>query len=771
MRCPLWRTWLLVAALCPVADAGEFRVPGINYPALIRDDFAVLPGGRALRPYGKQVLTGTGSFAIAVSASGRTIVTLNVGISTALGISRPSITVITPAKPGSAWNLTDYAADSRQPHSNAWQGVTNGLAVSGDGSAWIAEGDTGRVVEVSLSTGSRKAAISLSDTEARMKLGTADARPSSGAFSGPLAQEASRNLLIVLDQAGNRAVILDVKRGVMVGSAKTGSLPASLALSADGKRLFVANAGDKSLSIIDIADASAPKAIAQERLQAVPQGITVHEGTVYISLPHEDAIVTVDGKTGKTAGEIPLRIPGLESYRGITPLGMAFDGKAGRLLVAEAGINAVAVIDPESRKVVGQIPTGWFPNSIAVHGGQVYVASARGVGTGPSAPAHRIRMVGGGKAQSFEADTAVLRRGTVSAFSVPDGEELARQTAIVMEANGFAPGKGAVAERAVPEVRNVVLIVKGDRTFDEILGDVERAGDKAVLAEPTFARFGTDGYVDGRKKRFSLKVDVTPNQHEMVARWSFADNFYVDSDYSPEGYRWLTGCRPDLWSETAILYREAGNRAPAGPADDGDLWSHLAKHDIEFRRFPKDFAGTTTDSLMPDQKRADDFIAAVKKDYIEAGKPLPRFMMVSLPNDAGGPMRPEDGYPYGASYVADNDYALGRIVGFLSASPGWKQMAIFVTESGAEGGADHVDSHRTLLLGVGPWFRSNYVSHSNASAPGLLRTIFKLLGVPPLNLYDATAGDLMDMFGAVPDFTPYEAKPEDSRLFDPARVK
>ena len=174
---------------------------------------------------------------------------------------------------------------------------------------------------------------------------------------------------------------------------------------------------------------------------------------------------------------------------------------------------------------------------------------------------------------------------------------------------------------------------------------------------------------------------------------------------------------------------------------------------------------------MPDQRRADEFIATVSKEFLEADKPLPRFVMLRLPNDTAAAPEEEAGYPYEASYVADNDYAMGRIVGFLSGTPWWKEMAVFVTESGAEGGADHVDSHRTLLFGIGPWFRSNYVSHSNGSAPALLRTIFKLLDVPPMNLYDATAGDLMDLFGVVPDFAGYEVKPEDARLFDPGRVK
>ncbi len=309
------------------------------------------------------------------------------------------------------------------------------------------------------------------------------------------------------------------------------------------------------------------------------------------------------------------------------------------------------------------------------------------------------------------------------------------------------------------------MIVKGNRSFDEILGDVSQAGDKMVYAEPTFARFGSEGYVPGNRKLFSLHANVTPNQHQIATRWSFADNYYADSAYSAAGYRWLTGARPDLWSETGILYAEAGNRWPGTPVSKDDLWSHLEQHKIEFRSF-----GSEVGLDIPDRQRADQFIAAVRKDYLEAAKPLPRFLLVSLPNDTVGTSGPDEVLSRTQlSYVAYNDYAIGRVIEFLSGTPWWKEMAVFSTECGAEGGADHVDSHRTLLEGAGPWFRTNYVSHTNSSAPALLRTIFKVLDIPPLNLYDATASDLMDMFGAVPDFAPYVAEPADSRLFAPEK--
>ena len=165
------------------------------------------------------------------------------------------------------------------------------------------------------------------------------------------------------------------------------------------------------------------------------------------------------------------------------------------------------------------------------------------------------------------------------------------------------------------------------------------------------------------------------------------------------------------------------------------------------------------------------FIEEVERKYVKGGEPFPRFISLHLPQDHLTKARPDEGYPYEASYMADNDLALGRIIEYLSKTPWWREMAVFVTEDDAQGGVDHVDSHRTLLFVAGPYAKKNYVSHANASFPGLLKTIFQLLGAPPLNLYDAAATSLGDCFTSTPDFTPYQALPVDSRLFDPAKVR
>ena len=174
---------------------------------------------------------------------------------------------------------------------------------------------------------------------------------------------------------------------------------------------------------------------------------------------------------------------------------------------------------------------------------------------------------------------------------------------------------------------------------------------------------------------------------------------------------------------------------------------------------------------IPDQQRASQFIQEMDEKYGKGGQEMPQFLFVHLPNDYMAKERPEDGYPYEESFVADNDYALGRILEYLSGTKWWKETAVFITEDDAQGGMDHIDARRTLLLCAGPWCKKDYVSHVNTSFPGLLKTIFRLLHVPPMNLFDATASDLSDCLTSVPDAAPWKAVEVDKRIFDPAAAK
>jgi hypothetical protein len=150
---------------------------------------------------------------------------------------------------------------------------------------------------------------------------------------------------------------------------------------------------------------------------------------------------------------------------------------------------------------------------------------------------------------------------------------------------------------------------------------------------------------------------------------------------------------------------------------------------------------------------------------------MPPFVNIAICNDHGTEPSPAKGYPYRASWMADNDLALGRIVEFLSHTPYWKNMAIFVTQDDSGGEPDHVEAQRSVLLAISPWIKHSYVSHRHTTILSMHRTLYELLGLPPLNLQDAIANDFADCFTTTPNFTPYTAVSVDPRIFDPERAK
>ncbi len=173
---------------------------------------------------------------------------------------------------------------------------------------------------------------------------------------------------------------------------------------------------------------------------------------------------------------------------------------------------------------------------------------------------------------------------------------------------------------------------------------------------------------------------------------------------------------------------------------------------------------------IPDQFRVSVFEKEFNEKWGTGKENMPSVLTVILPNDHGAAERPEAGYPFRESYMADNDLAVGRIVEFLSNTPYWKNMLIIITEDDAQNGVDHIDAHRSILMAISPYSRKNYSSHTHTSFGSIFKTFWNILGIPYLNQYDAGASDLADMFSEVPDFTPYKAVPADNRFFDPQKA-
>jgi len=762
------------------------------------------------------------------------------------------------------------STDALEVFGQEWRGLFMGLAYVNDHSVWASEGNSGRVSLFDW-VAARRRAIDLNQGNYK------------DSYTGDLALDAERNILYVADQANFRVAAVDLRTRTVIASVRVGRLPFAMALSPDRRKLYVTNVGMFEYQLIPGADPAQPRstglpfpafgfpsddAVSGARRQtekgpvqvpglgdpnvresnslcvvdvsnpagakvetfirtglpfgqssdggSSPSGVLATADRIFVSNSGNDSITVIDPKTNAAIGEIAIRIPGLETLRGVLPIGMAYHEKTGWLLVAEAGINAVAVIDPREGRVLGHLPAGWFPTRVGLDGDTVFVANAKGNGTGPNG----YNVSGGGGVY-----VSRVRQGSLSIFPLPPAAELSPNTAFVMEANGFT-------ERpmlpAVPEgIRHVILIVKENRTYDEVLGDELDTSAGPAMGAPLLARFGSRGYVDGRKQRLSLKdVEVTPNHHAIAEQWTFSDNFYADSDVSVDGHHWLVGAYPGVWTETSLMaaYSEqkkdfragsaagrlefAGSDSSVHPEDQmegGAIWSHFARHGVSFLNFGEGFelAGVDEEKDLeptgarfltnvpmpeplyshtsreypgfnmniPDQYRATQFIHEIDEKYVKTGAELPQFIFMHLPNDHMADARPEDGYPYQESFVVDNDYALGRILEYLSGTKWWKDMAVFITEDDPQGGVDHIDSHRTLLVCAGPWMKPHYVSHVNTSFPGLLKTIFGLLKLPPLNLFDASAAGLNDCFAAQPDPAAYKLVDVDRRIFDPDKAR
>jgi hypothetical protein len=319
-------------------------------------------------------------------------------------------------------------------------------------------------------------------------------------------------------------------------------------------------------------------------------------------------------------------------------------------------------------------------------------------------------------------------------------------------------------------------------------------------------------------------LHVTPNAHAMALRFATSDHYYTDSDVSVDGHRWAIGIAPTPWMAQAWpssyggrrhgnpFSQAPGRRALGGATDGpmpedepefGSLWEHVSNRGLKVMNYGESlevegmdemvgsepegqrlflnspipqavFAATdrnfaTANMGIPDIVRSEEF----RKDFGArlAASDVPAMTVIRLGNDHTAGPRPGDGYPLLESYVADNDLALGQIIDMLSHSSIWKDTAVFVTEDDPQSGVDHVDAHRSVLLVMSPYVRKGFLSHRHSSMGSIQKTIYELLGLGPLNLEDALASDLSDMFTTAPNFAPYAVLPSDPRVFNPASAR
>jgi len=600
-----------------------------------------------------------------------------------------------------------------------------------------------------------------------------------------------------------------------------------------------------SVFTISLSDSENPRVIAKtktghlvgaliEDIPAVggasPNSLVATDDYVFVTNGTNDNISVISQEKDTVVHTIFLK-PNerIRQFRGVIPFGLALSPDYQRLYVACSGINAVAVIDVGKLQVIGYIPTGWFPAKLKVSndGQMLIVTNAKGYGSGPN----------GGKTFTRGPEGSyigALMKGTVQILEIPTDAELNVMTEKVI-ANNFSfenAGSQKFANRRknpVPlypgekesPIRHIVFISKENRTYDEVFGQIENG-----KGDPDLARYGSAASFTNIKHTASLEnVDVMVNHLKLAGEFAISDNFYVDSDVSADGHRWLVNTYPNEWTETCTAASYGGNRnfrfdskAPgcyamngaAGaiyPEDyneAGSMWDHLERNNIDFFNFgfsimfepgvyeeqfkhegirhyinfplPQPIWNRTSklyptyNTAIPDQFRIDQFMEEFESRWMNGKDSMPALLTVIIPQDHGAGDRPEAGYPYRESYMADNDLAVGRIVEYLTHTPYWNNMMIVITEDDAQNGVDHVDAHRSILMVISPWVKKNYVSHYHYSFGSIFKTIWNILGLPYLNQYDAGATDFADFFTDTPDFTPYSAIAVDTRIFNPQKA-
>ena len=561
-----------------------------------------------------------------------------------------------------------------------------------------------------------------------------------------------------------------------------------------------------------------------------PNSIVATDDYVFVSNGTNDNISVISMEQDTVVNTIYLKPDDrVKQFRGVIPFGLAISPDQKRLYVAESGINAIGVINISDLTVIGHIPTGWFPAKVEVSndGQKLIIANAKGYGSGPNGGADFELGAEGSYIGS-------LMKGTVQVVDIPDDQQLAEMTQQVISNNfQFTKADDAVyksrknnplplfpGEKESP-IKHIVFIAKENRTYDEVFGQIIK-GD----GDPTIARYGrVTGFTNRDKTDSVLSTTVMPNHLALAKQFGIADNFYVDADVSADGHRWLVNTYPNEWCETSTAASYGGNRnfkedskAPgvfamngsAGaiyPEDyneAGSMWDHLERHGVDFYNFgfsimfepalykaeykytgihqyvnypmPQPLFERTSkkyptyNMAIPDQFRIDQFIKEFDEKWMNGQEEMPAFTTVIIPNDHGAGERPEAGYPFRESYMADNDLALGRIVEYLSSTPYWENMLIVITEDDAQNGVDHIDAHRSILMLVSPWVKRDYVSHTHYSFGSLFKSFWNVLELPYLNQYDAGATDLSDFFTDTPNYAPYYALEVNSRIFDPQKA-
>jgi len=534
----------------------------------------------------------------------------------------------------------------------------------------------------------------------------------------------------------DRIVIFDTEGQKITGSITVGDNPNDMCITRSGQFLFVANANDNNVSVISTGEMKVIETLNTALYPDAPSGSTTNS------------------------------------------LALSRDEKT--LFIANADNNCLAVFDvsvPGESKGKGFIPTAWYPSCVRVANNRILVSNGKGMtslanpyGPNPVRRGEEVVYQEGGQEQTIKVQyIGGLFRGTMSIINVPDESQMGIYSKAVYNNTPYTKTKelasDGVAGNPIPQkvgdpspIKHVFYIIKENRTYDQVLGDMPEGN-----GDPNLALFGEK---------------ISPNHHAVAREFVLLDNFYVNGEVSADGHNWTMGgyATDYLEKNWPTSY---GGRGGDYPGEGGEaiannklfFWDLCKRNGVSYRTYGE-FVGDDGPSLavLKDNycKNFTPWVQSVRDtvrfrqwkhdfDSLLAINAVPRFNTIRLINDHTEGLSLNKPTPF--AHMADNDLALGMLIDYLSHSPLWKESVVISVEDDAQNGPDHVDAHRSVALIAGGFVKQGYVDHTAYTTTSLLRTMELILGLPPMTQYDAAANSLWRCFNSTPDHPPYKARP------------
>ncbi len=753
-------------------DTGTQKAPAQKVGKLPDGGF-LLNSGWTLRPAGVQVPVDTFPMSTAVSRDGKYLLVLNGGY------NPPSISVI---------DIASKRELSRMPVPDGWLGLTFD---STGRKLYCGGGSRGVVYEFAFDPGQ--------GTLARGRdLKTVD--QGTLPFTGDVQLSPDDRRLYAADLYNDRVAVIDLQSGKIEAHWKTGRRPYRLLVAPGGRRLFVSSWADGT---VDQLDARTGNPISKTRVgphatdmvllskpAPVEDGQTLNIARLFVAASNTNNVyafgITKDG-TLTPLETINTSLTPLHPL-GMTPSALAVDASGKFLYIACSDANAIAVasIAAQQSRIMGFIPTGWYPTAVtALADGELAMLNGKGLGSYPNpngpVPTEKNRPLYEGGPVVSPGYVGHIQTGTAAFLKTPDAGQLSELTGTVRRNSPYTDEMiyGPIQEAQTAyfantvghqsPIHHVIYVIKENRTYDQVLGDLEKGnGDKSLT-------------LFGEK--------VTPNLHRLARDFMVYDNFYENADVSADGHNWAAAAiAPDYTMKT--WPSEYGHRKknydyegsePANSPPAGYLWDNALQAGISVRNYgewtenipQKDVQGSRQiakvrdASLLPstdlnyrgfdlkysDVDRAKEFLREWK-EYSESGK-APQISIVRLGNDhtqgtAPGALTPP-------AFNADNDYAVGLLAEGVSHSKFWPTTAIFIIEDDAQNGPDHVDSHRAPAWIISPFTQRGAVDSRMYNQTSVLRTMELITGLRPLTHFDAAARPMFASFSRQPNLRPYDA--------------